>query len=165
MACYRWLRSLHVGMDRACTTMIRAAFYSLLALGLISQAVAQKSDQEAKLLVLEHVWNEAQVNRDAPVLDALVSDEFVNTEYDGEVSDKAQFLAEIKDPRFKPITMNVENMKVILYHDAAIVTGGYHAKGTYQGKPYDHFGRFTDTWLSKNGSRQCVASHSSLVKK
>lgn len=146
--------------------MIRAVLCSfLLALGFVCLAAAQKSEQEDKLLVLEHLWNEAQVNRDAPVLDALVSDQFVNTEYDGEVSNKAQFLAEIRDPHFKPVTMNVENMKVILYHDTAIVTGDYHAKGTYQGKPYDHYGRFTDTWLSKNGSWQCVASHSSLVKK
>jgi ketosteroid isomerase-like protein len=153
-------------MGWARITMIRAVLCSfLLALGLISPAAAQKSEQEAKLLVLEHLWNEAQVNRDAPVLDALVSDEFINTEFDGEVSNKAQFLAEIRDPRFKPVTMNVENMKVILYHDTAIVTGDYHAKGTYQGKAYDHYGRFTDTWFSKNGTWQCVASHSSLVKK
>jgi ketosteroid isomerase-like protein len=68
-------------------------------------------------------------------------------------------------PHFKPVAMNVENMKVILYHDTAIVTGDYHAKGTYQGKPYDHYGRFTDTWFNKNGTWQCVARHSSLVKK
>ncbi len=146
--------------------MIRKTLCSiLLVLGLISPAIAQKSDQEARLLVLEHLWNEAQVNRDAPVLDALVSDQFINTEFDGEVSDKAQFLAEIKDPRFKPAAMNVENMKVILYHDTAIVTGDYHAKGTYLNKLYDHYGRFTDTWFNKNGTWQCVASHSSLVKK
>jgi ketosteroid isomerase-like protein len=153
-------------MGRARITMVRIALSSLLlALGLLSQAAARRSDQEGKLLVLEHLWNEAQVNRDAPVLDALVSDQFVNTEFDGEVSDKAQFLAEIKDPHFKPVAMNVENMKVILYHDTAIVTGDDHAKRTYQGKPYDRYGRFTDTWFNKNGTWQCVASHSSLVKK
>ena len=153
-------------MRRARTPMIRTVLCTfLLTLGFISQAAAQKSDQEAKLLVLEHLWNEAQVNRDAPVLDALVSEEFVNTEFDGEVSDKAHFLAEIKDPLFKPVAMNVANMKVILYHDTAVVTGDYHAKGTYQGKTYDHYGRFTDTWFSRNGTWQCAASHSSLVKK
>jgi len=47
-------------------------------------------------MVLEHVWNEAQVNRDAPVLDALVADTFTNTEFDGEVSDKTKFLADLR---------------------------------------------------------------------
>ena len=138
----------------------------LLALASIGQATAQKSDaQESKLLVLEHVWNEAQVNRDAPVLDALVDDHFTNTEYDGEVSGKTKFLADIKDPRFKPISMNVEGMKVAFYHDTAIVTGEYHAKGTFQSKSYDHVGRFTDTWVFENGKWVCVASHSSLLRK
>ncbi|HUO26557.1 MAG TPA: nuclear transport factor 2 family protein [Candidatus Aquilonibacter sp.] len=148
------------------TTTIRAILCGfLLAVALTGGAVAQKSEQEARLLVLEHLWNEAQVNRDAAALDALVSSQFVNTEFDGEVSNKEQFLEEIRDPQFKPATMNVQNMKVIFYHDTAIVIGDYHAKGTYQGRPYDHSGRFTDTWFLQNGSWQCIASHSSLVRK
>jgi hypothetical protein len=42
--------------------------------------------------VLEHLWNDAQVHRDSRVLEALVADRFVNTEYDGEVSDRDKFL-------------------------------------------------------------------------
>ena len=136
-------------------------------MGSVGQAAAQKSDasQESKLLVLEHVWNEAQVTRDAPVLDALVDDHFTNTEFDGEVSDKAKFLADIKDPRYKPTSMNVDGMKVTFYQNTAIVIGDYHAKGSYMGKPYDHSGRFTDTWVLRNDHWVCVASHSSLQKK
>jgi len=148
--------------------MIRIAGCCLvLLLGPIGQAVAQKPDssQESKLIVLEHIWNEAQVNRDAPVLDAMVDEHFTNTEFDGEVSDKAKFLADIKDPRFKPTAMNVEGMKVTFYNNTAVVIGDYHAKGTYMGKPYDHVGRFTDTWVFRDGKWVCVASHSSLIKK
>lgn len=134
-------------------------------LGSAGAALAQASDAESKLIVLEHIWNEAQVNRDAPVLDAMISDAFVNTEYDGEVSNKAKFLADIKDPHFKPTFMNVEGMKVTFYQTTAIVIGDYHAKGSYMGKPYDHTGRFTDTWVFQSGKWVCVASHSSLQKK
>jgi hypothetical protein len=60
---------------------------------------AQQTDpREDKLLVLERMWNEAQVNRDAAALDALVDSRFVNTEWDGGVSDKQHFLADIRDP-------------------------------------------------------------------
>jgi hypothetical protein len=146
--------------------MIRTVCCSLLlALGFGGQALAQTSEAESKLIVLEHVWNEAQVTRDAPVLDAMVAERFVNTEYDGEVSDKAKFLADIKDPLFKPASMNVDGMKVTFYQNTAVVIGNYHAKGTYQGKPYDHVGRFTDTWVFQSGKWVCVASHSSLQKK
>jgi ketosteroid isomerase-like protein len=140
----------------------------LLALISLSQAAAQKSkddSQETKILIMEHLWNEAQVNRDARVLDAMVGSQFINTEYDGEVSDKAKFLADIKDPQFKPSILTIQDVKVSMYADTAVVVGIYHTKGTYQAKPYEHWGRFTDTWIYAQGRWQCVASHTSLLKK
>src|ERR1035441_9554238 len=186
----------------------------LLTLGAIGMAAQQADPRESRLLVLERLWNEAQVNRDSAALEALVSSRFVNTEWDGELSDKKRFLADIKDPRFKPTAANIHDVKMNffgdtavvtgIYHtqgtyqskpydhvgrfrsedprfkptaanihdvkmnffgDTAVVTGIYHTQGTYQSKPYDHVGRFTDTWFLEIGKWQCVASHTSLVKK
>ena len=137
----------------------------LLTLSSIGLAAQQADPRESKLLILERLWNEAQVNRDAPVLDALVSSRFVNTEYDGEVSNKQKFLADIRDPQFKPTIANIQDVKMNFFGDTAVVTGVYHTAGTYQGKPYDHVGRFTDTWILDTGKWQCVASHTSLLKK
>ena len=137
----------------------------LLTLAVISVTAQQADPRESKLMVLEHMWNEAQVHRDASALDQLVSSRFVNTEWDGEVSDKQKFLADIKDPLFKPTLANIQEVKMNFFGDTAVVTGIYHTQGTYQGKPYDHVGRFTDTWVLDMGKWQCVASHTSLVKK
>ena len=123
------------------------------------------SAQQNKLIVLERLWNDAQVHRDSRALEALVADRFVNTEYDGEVSDRDKFLADIKDPEFQPTLMNIRDVKVNLYRETAVVTGIYQAKGTYSGKAYEHVGRFTDTWIFENGKWLCVASHTSLLKK
>jgi ketosteroid isomerase-like protein len=139
---------------------------SCLFLGLSLLAVAQQSDpRENKLLILERMWNEAQINRDSAALDALVASRFVNTEWDGEVSDKQHFLADIKDPLFKPSLLTIQDVKMNFFGDTAVVTGTYHAQGTYQAKAYDHFGRFTDTWVLDTGKWQCVASHTSLIRK
>jgi ketosteroid isomerase-like protein len=141
-------------------------FASFLLLILVSlSAVAQSDPRESKLLILEHMWNEAQVSRDAAALDALVGSRFVNTEWDGQVSDKQHFLADIRDPLFKPTLLTIQDVRMNFFGDAAIVTGTYHAQGTYQGKTYDHMGRFTDTWVQDGGKWQCVASHTSLIKK
>ncbi len=161
-------RTPHVGIGERVRTpknMIRNVSYVLLALLWLGQAAAQSDPRESKLVVLERLWNEAQVNRDSASLDALVAERFINTEYDGEVSDKTKFLSDIRDPLFKPTVANIQNVKVNLFGDTAIITGVYRTKGTYQGKLYDHLGRFTDTWISDNGKWQCVASHTSLLKK
>ena len=146
--------------------MNRTIFFSLLlTVSSIVSAAQQADPREGKLLVLERMWNEAQVNRDSAALNALVSSRFVNTEWDGEVSDKQKFLADIKDPLFKPTAANIQDVKMNFFGDAAVITGTYRTQGTYQGKPYDHMGRFTDTWILELGKWQCVASHTSLLKK
>ncbi len=146
--------------------MLRTISYCILLVATAVGVAAQKADpRESKLMVLERLWNEAQVNRDSAALDALVSSRFVNTEWDGEVSDKQKFLADIKDPRFKPSQANIQDLKMNFFGDTAVITGVYHTAGTYQGKPYDHVGRFTDTWVLDQGKWQCVASHTSLLKK
>jgi ketosteroid isomerase-like protein len=137
----------------------------LLALGSVGLTAQQADPRESKLLVLEHLWNEAQVNRDSSALDALVSSRFINTEYDGEQSDKQRFLADIKDPQFKPTLANIQDVKMNFFGDTAVITGVYHTQGTYQGRPYNYIGRFTDTWVLDLGKWQCVASHTSLLKK
>lgn len=137
----------------------------LLVLSSIAASAQQTDPRETKLMVLERMWNEAQVNRDSAALEALISSRFVNTEWDGELSNKQRFLADIKDPRFKPSALNIQDVKMNFFGDTAVITGIYHASGTYQGKSYDHVGRFTDTWVQEFGKWQCVASHTSLIKK
>jgi ketosteroid isomerase-like protein len=137
----------------------------LLAFCAVAMAAQQNDPRENKLLVLERLWNEAQVNRDSQALDALVASRFVNTEWDGAVSDKQHFLADIKDPLYKPTLANIQDVKMNFFGDTAVITGTYHTQGTYQGKAYDHVGRFTDTWVLDGGKWQCVASHTSLIKK
>lgn len=160
-------------MARISTCMLRTLFCYLLlilfalelpALGHAGQA-SRDDSQPNKLLFMERLWNEAQVNRDARALDAMLGAHFVNTEYDGEVSDRAQFLEGIKDPQFNLTSLSIQDTKVSMYGDSAVVTGTYRTKGTYQGKAYEHVGRFTDTWVFADGRWQCVASHTSLVKK
>jgi hypothetical protein len=123
------------------------------------------TDQVPKLIALERLWNETQVNRDSAAIASMIGDKFLNTEFDGEVSNRGKFLADFADPKFKPSLMNIQNVQVEMYPSTAIVTGDYHTKGTYGGKAYEHFGRFTDTWVYQDGKWLCVASHSSLKNK
>src|SRR5260370_32601115 len=95
----------------------------LLALSAVSLAAQQADPGESKLMVLERLWNEAQVNRESAALDALVSSRFINTEWDGEISDNQKFLADIKDPRFKPTQANIKDLKMNFFGDTAVVTG------------------------------------------
>lgn len=136
----------------------------LLVLVSMSAVAQSRSNTEGKLIAMENAWNAAQREHDTKALDALVADTFINTEWDGTVENKAEFLQSIKDPSMKLTTLTNDKVSVFMYGNTAVVVGAYHAKGTKSGKPYEANGRFTDTWVQLNGKWQCVASASLHTK-
>jgi hypothetical protein len=65
----------------------------------------------------------------------------------------------------KIVALKKQALAASIPTNTAVVTGTYHTKGIFGTKPYEHFGRFTDTWIFQDGKWFCVASHSSLLKK
>ena len=120
---------------------------------------------ESLLVALENAWNQAQLRHDSKALGGLVADSFISTDNDGTFMNKAQFLADNMDLSYAPSLMTNKDERVFMYDNAAVVAGIYHAKGLYKGKPFDHYGRFTDTWIFLNGKWLCVATHTSALKK
>jgi uncharacterized protein DUF4440 len=142
-----------------------AALLILVALAAVP-ATAQVPDvksQRSKLIALENAWNQAQIHRDGKALDTLIGEKFVYTDTDGTVMNKARFMADVQDPTYQASAVSNTDVEVYFYPGVAVVTGAYHAKGKNQGKPYDHHGRFTDTWIFIDGYWQCVASHTNLI--
>ena len=117
------------------------------------------------MIALENAWNQAQIHRDGQALDSLLADTFVYTDWDGTVMNKLRFIADIKDPSVETTLVANEGVDVYFYPGTAVVTGAYHAKGKSKGRPFDHHGRFTDTWIQQNGQWICAASHTNLVGK
>ena len=131
---------------------------------LLGQTISSNPDAR-KLILLENAWNMAQLHHDAKALASVVGETFVYTDYDGTVMNKSAFLVDAQDPDYKPTSVTNEDVKVNIYPNAAVVSGTYHTKGTYKGKPFDHRGRFTDTWIYQNAEWQCVASATTLIQK
>ncbi len=141
-----------------------AVLFACVAFESGSRAI-DAAGEETKLIALENAWNQAQLHHDSKALDSLVGSSFIYTDYDGTVMNKAEFLADIKDPNYHATIVANENVKVHSYKNAAVVYGTYHTKGTLKGEPFEHFGQFTDTWIYENGLWQCVASHTTLLPK
>jgi ketosteroid isomerase-like protein len=131
-----------------------------------AQGQARDAQAERSMIIaLENAWNQAQIHRDGEGLNRLTADTFVYTDWDGTLMNKAKFIADSKDPSVETTLVANDDVQVYFYPGVAVVTGAYHAKGTNKGKPFDHYGRFTDTWIFSDGQWQCVASHTNLTKK
>lgn len=146
---------LAVGLTLVCCTFV-------LALHSHSQTV---SDDEGRILALETAWNHAEQNKDVTALDQLLSPQLVYVDYDGSISTKQEFLANVKSEGLSPEQITNEQQTAHVFGDCAVVTGIYREKGVNKGKPYSRRGRFTDTWVKTKGTWQCVASQSTLMQR
>ena len=139
--------------------------FPLVLVAALPARCANEADADrGKLIALENAWNQAQMTKDVSAVEQLLAPMFIYTDYDGGVQDKKRFLDDLKDPAYRATSMINEDQLVFPYHNAAIVVGTYHTKGTYKGKAFEHRGRFTDTWMYQDGRWMCVASHISLIK-
>jgi ketosteroid isomerase-like protein len=131
----------------------------------LPQSSAQTEGNESQIIAFENLWNQIQIAHDANAMEQMLDPDFVLTDYDGSVQDRAQFLASIRD-KSNQLTVEVsQDMKLHRHGDTVIVIGATREKGTLKGKPYEHHGRFTDTWIKRDYRWLCVASQLALIPK
>ena len=148
-------------MKRPASILLLLSFCLLL----MAPAGGAPQDDTSKIIALENLWNQMQLNRDANAMEKMIDENFVLTDYDGSVLNKTQFIDSIKDPSAK-LTLEIsEGMRLHEHGSTVIVTGATREKGTQGGKPFAHNGRFTDTWMKKNGQWFCIASHLGVISK
>jgi ketosteroid isomerase-like protein len=155
---------LHNGESLTGSTWRIFLLAALMSTAAIYAQSVQGSDS-ARVLALETLWNQAEVAKDASALGHLLADDFTYVDIDGSLQNKAQFLESIKHPPEHIEIIGNDSLKTHIYRDTVIVSGTYHEKGTLNGKPYVHRGRFTDTWVRQGSSWMCVASHSTLMQR
>jgi len=137
--------------------------FLLLALMIASIFLsAQTGSVQEDLIAAENNWVTAELHHDSASLSQLMSDDLVMTETDGSVINKAQEVAFAADSNTQMEVLETHDMKVHIHGGAAVVFGAFHEKGTYHGKPFEHRGRFTDTWIRHKGMWQCIASQFSI---
>ncbi len=121
------------------------------------------SADKSLILALEGAWNQAELHHDSNAAATILADTFVSVDHHGTVLNKSKYLADLKDPSFKPEEISNTDTSVYLYGDTAIVTSAYRTRGTDDGKPFSHHGRFTDTWIKRDGKWLCVADQETLI--
>jgi ketosteroid isomerase-like protein len=127
--------------------------------------ILEAQGDETKIIALENLWNQMQINHDGEAMGSMLDSDFVFTDYDGTVMNKEQFLASIRD-KSTQLTVEVStDMKLHAHGDTVVVIGATHEKGTEKGRAFSHSGRFTDTWIKKEGQWLCIASQLGLSGK
>lgn len=130
------------------------------------ETASSQSSVEAELMQLERDIGQANINRDKTFFERIEADEFIYTDSGGGITTKAQDVASLDKPigEFKLVSYEVDEMKVKVYGDTAVVWG--RVTTTLKGKDREvvNKSRFTDTFVKREGRWQLVAGHSSRIR-
>jgi ketosteroid isomerase-like protein len=144
--------------------MKRSLMWCALGVVLLAgMAWAQAGDAEKAVAAQEQKWLESQKTNNVELLVPLLHEKFIDTSSEGKVTNKSQTLAEAKATKWT--SAEYTDVKVTVFGDAAVATGGFNGKGTDpSGKAIDVHERWTDTWVKTPKGWQCVATQATPVK-
>jgi len=114
------------------------------------------------LLDLESKMAQAWVQRDAQTLEQILADDYTLAGSGDALISKGQYLAGIANPEFQTTSAIVNDLRIRVYGDAAVVTGRatYRGRSKKRGRYVRRF-RFTDTFVRRGSTWKCVATHAS----
>jgi ketosteroid isomerase-like protein len=119
-------------------------------------AMALKTESELEILErLNHDYVQSVARSDVAWFDRHLSADFLNSNPDGTLVDRAGFLQQIARP-IAIADLRCEDVRIRVLGDTAII----HARTAYRrpdGQP--GAGRYTDIWMRQQGRWVCVAAH------
>jgi ketosteroid isomerase-like protein len=115
---------------------------------------------------LEKEWFQVYLTHDLSALEALIADDFVATLADGSMRGKREHIAAYPaDFEAFASVANSELQVRVFAREVAVATGLYTAtpRGNQGPDAVERY-RYTDTWVLRLGSWQCVATHENRVE-
>ncbi len=144
----------------------RASLLAVLALVALTPPLARAQAAgaaEKELTDVENHWAEATVKGDVQALERLYTDEYLAIDPAGATFNKAQDIANVKSGNFKLATYKLDEMKVRVHGEVAVVTGRNTIKATYMGKDMSGAYRFTDVFVKRDGRWQVLTTQGTAV--
>lgn len=127
---------------------------------------AKLNKVEAELMRLEREIGQANIRRDKAFFEKIEADEFIFTDSGGGITTKAEDVASLDKPagEFKLVSYEVDEMKVSVYGNTAVVTGRTTTVSRGKDREVTSRYRFTDVFVRRGGRWQIVAGHSSRIR-
>ncbi len=149
--------------------LVSLAFLAAIAVsgtlfaGQAAPASGSAAKDEAAVRKAESDRFAAMLKADVGTLDKLLAPDLTYTHGDSRVIDKAQFLSDFKTGAFKYVTIEPNDIKVRIFGDTAVVTGGAGMHVVSNGADANIKIRYTDVHVKRNGTWQMVAWEATRV--
>jgi hypothetical protein len=148
--------------------LFRPSIAVLVVLALVLVAVARpvratNSSTEEFIRFLEDAWVNAIVQKNFNVLNHVLADDFAGISPNGYPFTKAEAIADLQSGAYVVRSMALDNVKVRVFDDMAIVTCYQKETSTFGDQNSSGRYAFTDVWVKRNGTWQAVSSQGTPV--
>jgi ketosteroid isomerase-like protein len=133
-----------------------------------SQASAKEQKagpDEQTITQMENDWATALTKRDMATIDRMEATDYMFISPDGSLSNKTESDAMIKSGDVVIASFKIDDLKVRINGDTAVVHGLETEKSSYKGTDTSGQYRFTDVFVKRNGTWRALATHVSKVEK
>ncbi|GAB4022530.1 nuclear transport factor 2 family protein [Spirosoma koreense] len=130
-----------------------------------STASRTQSADEKAVLAVERQRFDAQVHKDYAVLDRVLANDLIYTHSNGNTDTKESYIQSIRDGKSQYDAIDIEEQKVRLYGNTAIINGICMIKAMNNGETINTHLKYTDVYVRKGNQWQMVTWQSFKMAK
>src|SRR5215471_12831686 len=142
------------------TVLMIGSFVAVLSS--LAVATSNPAADEKTVAALDSEYQAAVKNNDAATMDRILADGFVVVLGSGKTYTKVDLLQAARTGRIQYEHQEDSDQTVRVWGDTAVVTAKLWAKGSDQGKPFEFFVWFSDTYVRTAAGWRYVHGQASL---
>lgn len=121
------------------------------------------STPEETLVALAQAWDRAMVRNSAQEIGRYMADEWTIVGSDGDMSDKATFLAQVASGELVHDVMDSTDIRVRVYGDTAVLLARGVSGGWFRGRAFRECERSSNVFVKQGAEWRCVLTHLSRL--
>src|SRR5690606_14510585 len=127
----------------------------------VSERPHNKTEIEASLKLASESYDKGLMTKDMALFADLFADDYASTGREGKLTNREEEINQMMSSDLVFLTANTDDKNFRIYRNTAVETGKFSSTGSYKGKPFSETGRYTTTWIYRDGKWRIVADHTS----
>lgn len=127
----------------------------------VSDKPHNKGVLETELKAASESYDKGLLAKDKALFEDLFAEDYISTSREGKLSTKTEDVNQMMSSDLVFLTSKTEDKNFRIYRNTAVETGRFSDSGTFKGKPFSETGRYTTTWIYRDGKWRIVADHTS----
>ncbi len=127
----------------------------------VSDKPHNKSQLEIELKSASESYDKGLLTKDKVFFEGLFADDYSATGREGKLTNKKDEIEQMMSTDLVFLNASTDDKNFRIYRNTAVETGRFSSTGSYKGKPFSETGRYTTTWIYRDGKWKIVADHTS----